>query len=72
MNIKSSTTLITAFIVTVVLFLFFSGGAMTGGMMNDGMIGDGGMGEPSWMWIPALFTLGLGVVFGWTILNKEG
>jgi hypothetical protein len=54
-----------------VLFLLFGGGAMTGGMMNGGMHGSGWMGERSWMWTPALVTLGLGVVLGWLIFKKK-
>ena len=44
------------------------------GMMGNGMMGNtwrGGMGGISWMWIPALLTLGLGVVLGWAIFGKK-
>jgi hypothetical protein len=47
-------------------------------MMNgSGMMGNGwrggisGMGGISWMWIPALLTLGLGVLLGWAIFGKK-
>jgi hypothetical protein len=71
MNTKTNTPLVIAFAVVVVLFLLFGGGAMTGGMMNSGMHGSGWMGERSWMWIPALLTLSLGVVLGWIIFKKK-
>ncbi|HCA79598.1 MAG TPA: hypothetical protein DEP53_07685 [Bacteroidetes bacterium] len=71
MNTKPNTPLVIAFVVVIVLFLFFGGGAMTGGMMNGGMHGTGWMGERDWMWTPALLTLVLGVVLGWAIFKKK-
>ena len=71
MNTKNNTPLVIAFVIVVVLFLLFGGGAMTGGMMNGGMHGSGWMSERSWMWFPALITLGLGVVLGWVIFKKK-
>jgi hypothetical protein len=71
MNTTTNKPLVIAFVLIVVLFLLFGGGAMTGGMMNGGMHGSGWMGERSWMWTPALVTLGLGVVLGWLIFKKK-
>ncbi len=71
MNTKANTPLVIAFVVVVVLFLGFGGGAMTGGMMNGGMHGSGWMGDRSWMWTPALLALGLGVALGWVIFKKK-
>ena len=79
MNTKNNTPLVIAFVVVIVLFLLFGGGAMTGGMMNSGinngmnggMHGSGWLSERSWMWVPALITLGLGVVLGWAIFKKK-
>jgi hypothetical protein len=71
MNTTTNTPLVIAFVVVIVLFLVFGGGAMTGRMMNGGMHGSGGMGERSWMWFPALLTLGLGVVLGWAVFKKK-
>ena len=77
MNESSKTPLVIAFVVVVVLFLIFGGGSMMGG----GMMGQGGSGYRmgqgwinggfSWMWIPTLLTLGLGVVLGWVIFGKK-
>lgn len=79
MNTKNNTPLVIAFVLVIVLFFLFGVGAMTGGMMNSGinngmhggMNGNGWLDERSWMWFPALITLGLGVVLGWIIFKKK-
>jgi hypothetical protein len=79
MNTKSNRPLVIAFVVVIVLFLLFGVGAMTGGMMNNGINGgmhnglneNGWMSERSWMWFPALITLGIGIVIGWVIFKKK-
>ena len=71
MNESSKTPLLVAFVVVVVLFLIFGGGAMTGSMMSGGMMGHGLIGGFSWIWIPTLLTLGLGVLLGWLIFAKK-
>lgn len=71
MNESNKTPLVIAFVVVVVLFLIFGGGTMTGSMMNGGMMGRGWIGGFSWMWIPTLLTLGLGVLLGWIIFGKK-
>ena len=69
---SSKTPLIIALVAVVVLFLIFGGGAMTGSMMGGGMMGQGGInGGFSWMWIPTLLTLALGVLLGWLIFGKK-
>lgn len=71
MNSTNKTGLVIAFVVVVALFLLFGGGAMTGATLNGGMMGSGSMGGISWMWIPTLLALGIGVLLGWTIFRKE-
>jgi hypothetical protein len=71
MNESSRTPLVIAFVVVIVLFLIFGGGAMTGSMMSGGMMGHGFVGGFSWMWIPTLLTLALGVLIGWVIFGKK-
>jgi hypothetical protein len=71
MNESSNTPLVIAFVVVVALFLIFGGGAMTGSMMSGGMMGHGRIGGFSWMWVPTLLTLGLGVLLGWVIFGKK-
>jgi len=71
MNESSKTPLVVAFVVVVVLFLIFGGGTMTGSMMSGGMMGQGWIGGFSWMWIPTLLTLALGLLLGWMIFAKK-
>ena len=71
MNATNKTVLVIAFVVVVVLFLLFGLGAMTGGTLSGGMMGSGMMGGISWMWIPSLLTLGIGILLGWAILGKK-
>lgn len=43
------------------------------GMMGNGWMGGNAMmGGISWMWIPTVLTLGLGVLLGWLIFGKRG
>jgi len=71
MNTATKTILVIAFAIAVVLLLLFGGGAMTGTMMSGGMMGGGHMGGVSWMWIPTLLVLGLGVLLGWVIFGQK-
>ena len=76
MNESNKSGLIIAFVVVVVLFLVFGGGAMSGsfmggGMMGGGRTGQGSIGGFSWMWFPTLITLGVGVFLGWAIFGKK-
>jgi len=63
--------LVMAFSVVVILFLLFGAGALTGTTLNNGMMGSGNMGTISWMWLPTLVTLGIGLLLGWTIFSRE-
>ena len=77
MDAKTKTLLVIAFVSVVGLFLLFSGGMMTGTMMTGGMMGTGMMGQSSmmsgmsWMWLPTLLTVGLGVLIGWAVWGKK-
>jgi hypothetical protein len=82
MNESSKTPLMIAFVVVIVLFLFFGGGAMTGSMLGGEIMGQGGIsgyrmghgwisGGFSWMWTPTLLTLALGLLLGWMIFAKK-
>lgn len=57
--------------LVVLLFLLFGGGMATSAMVSGGIMGGGMMGGISWMWIPTLLTLGLGVLLGWVIWGKK-
>ena len=71
MNKTNKTTLIIAFTIAVVLFIFFSGWAMTGTMMSGSMMGRGMTGGISWMGIPTLLSLGIGILIGMDIFGKK-
>lgn len=71
MNETNKAGLVMAFSVVAVLFLLFGAGALTGTALNNGMMGSGNMGNISWMWIPTLLALGIGIMLGWTIFAKE-
>ena len=71
MKESDRTVLMTALVVVIVLFLIFGGGTMTGSMMNGGMMGPGFIGGISWMWIPTLLTLALGILLGWVLFGKK-
>jgi len=66
MKETNKTGLVIAFVVVVALFLLFGGGAMTGATMSGGM-----MGGISWMLIPVLLIVGLGVLIGGAIWGKK-
>ncbi|HSW53499.1 MAG TPA: LPXTG cell wall anchor domain-containing protein [Ignavibacteriaceae bacterium] len=75
MKRKANKFLVAAFVVVVVLFLFFGGWGMSGGIMNGGMHGRmneiGWTGERGWVWFPTLITLILSVVLGWILFKKK-
>jgi len=71
MNTTTKTPFVIAFVVVTVLLLLFGAGAMTAGIMNGGAHGSDWMGAHSWMWTPALITLGLAVVLGQFIFKKK-
>ena len=76
MNQSGNPVLIFAFVVVVLLFLLLGGGMatgtmMSGGMMGGGMMGGGMMGGVSWIWLPTLLTLGLGILAWLGHLRKK-
>ena len=71
MNETNKTALVIAFVIVVVLLLLFGGGTMTGATLSGGMMGNGVMGGISWMWIPTLLMVGLGVLLVWVIFGQK-
>ena len=71
MNATNKTALVIAFAVVVILLLLFGGGAMTGATLSGGMMGNGAMGGVSWIWIPVVLMLGLGVLLVWAIVEQK-
>ncbi len=71
MNTKTNKPLILAFIIVVIVFLLFCGGALTMTINNTGMNKNGMMSNINWMWIPAILALLLSVLLGWAIFWKK-
>ena len=70
MNTKIGSSLVIALVVVLILFIFFSGWAMSGEMPKGGM-NTSGWGECSWMLIPAIISLVLSDVLGWVIFKRR-
>jgi len=68
MSAAVSATLVAAYVIVLILF---GARTMTGAAMSGGMMGAGMMGGISWMWIPTLLTLSLGVLLGWVRFGKK-
>ena len=71
MDSTGRTALVIALVVAALLLLLFGGGMMTGTMMSGGMMGSGRMGGFSWMWLPTLLVVVLGVVLFSIIAGKK-
>jgi hypothetical protein len=71
MNDISKAALITALAVIALLLLLFGGGMATGTMLSGGMMGSGSMGGISWMWLPTLLVVLLGVALLPAICGKK-
>jgi hypothetical protein len=72
MNKTNSRFLVIAFIIIVVLFLYFGSGAMMDGGMNGGLMNKNGwLGDHSWRWFPTIITLVFGITLGWLLFRKK-
>lgn len=71
MNANIRIILIVSFVGVILLFLLFSSMVITGALSNGGMMGDNRMAGISWMWIPTVITLGLGLLIGWAVFSKN-
>ena len=71
MNEANKTALGIALAIVVVLLVLFGGGTMTGATLSGGMMGNGVIGGMSWMWIPGLLMLSLGVLLAWAIFGQK-
>lgn len=71
MDATTKTALVIAFAIVIVLLLLFGGGTMTGATLSGGMMGSGAMGGVSWMWLPTVLVVVLGVVLFSVIVNKK-
>ena len=64
MKSTNKTYPVIAFVIVIMLFLVLGGGAMTGVRLNGGMMGAGMMDGVSWIWVPAVIVLGIGIFLG--------
>jgi hypothetical protein len=71
MNATTKTALAIAFVVVGLLLLLFGGGMMSGTMLSGGMMGSGSMGGISWMWLPIVLVVVLGVVLFSVLSGKK-
>lgn len=71
MDSKSNTALVIAVVIAALLLLLFGGGMATGTMFSGGMMGSGSMGGISWMWLPTLLVVVLGVALFSAISGKK-
>ena len=71
MDATTKTALVIAFVVVAVLLLFFGGGMATGTMMSGGMMGSGSMGGISWLWLPTVLVVVLGIVLFSVLFGKK-
>ena len=71
MDTATKTALVIAFAVAALLLLLFGGGMASGTLMSGGMMGSGSMGGISWMWLPTLLVVVLGVALFSAISGKK-
>ena len=71
MDVSTRTPVVIAFVVVALLLLLFGGGMATGTMMSGGMMGSGSMGGISWMWLPTVLVVALGVALFSVLFGKK-
>jgi len=71
MDATAKSAFVFAFAIAVLLHMLFGGSRMAGAVLNGGVMENAALGGMGWMWIPALLTLGLGVLFVWVIFGKK-
>lgn len=71
MDTSTKTAFVIAFVVAALLLQIFDGGMATGTMMSGGMTGSGSMRGFSWMWLPILLFVAIGVVLFSVISGKK-
>ena len=75
MKTPTSKALVLAFIIVVIIFLLFCGGAITVTVLNNGMDhgfeDEGWRNKITWMWVPTGLTFILSVLLGWAIFKKK-
>ncbi len=68
---NSKPIIIIVFVAMIVLFLLFSGGALSVTIEDGGMMGSGWSSGISWMWAPSILFLALSIMLGWVIYIRK-
>ena len=71
MDASTRTVLVIAFAAVALLLLLFGGGMTSGTIMSGGMMGSASVGGISWMWLPTLLVVVLGVALFSVISAKK-
>ena len=75
MKTMTNAPLVLAFIIVVVIFLLFCGGAITVTLLNNGMdhvmYEEGWRNNIYWMWVPTALTFFLSVLLGFVVFKKK-
>lgn len=70
MKTLDNTPLLLSFIIVVVIFLLFTGGAITMTVMNESLYKNGIFNNISWLWVPAMVSLLVSSLLGWVIMAQ--
>ncbi|MFA6979574.1 MAG: hypothetical protein WC209_09650 [Ignavibacteriaceae bacterium] len=71
MNTKTNTPLVLAFIIVVIVFLLFCGGAISMTLFGTGMNSNNFFNNISWMWVPAIVAFIVSALLGWVLFSKR-
>jgi hypothetical protein len=70
-NILATVALVFAMVIAACLFLLLGGGMYSEAMMSGGMMGSRSIGGVSWMWLPTVLIVVLGIVLFSVIIGKK-
>lgn len=70
-NLRINKPLTFVLSIMLILFLLFSGGAISVTVQDGGLMGNGWTSGISWMWIPAILFLTLSILLTWVIFAKK-
>jgi hypothetical protein len=71
MGITKNKLLIILLAIIIVLLLYFNSGALLDNVIKGKTNLNDWLGKNNFVWIPALFTFGLGLLIGWLLFRKK-
>jgi hypothetical protein len=71
MNETYRRPLIAILAIGVVLILIFGSGTMSGAMMSGWITGQERIGGYTFMWVPTLLAVGVGLLLGWLLFGRK-